>query len=323
MDKFEKLKAVTGEVDLNGQNLGDVGKKILMHINDDEYIDVVYDVCKYFRDFDEDVARKYREGISREVDLEKAKKFQDRADKISKLIQDEKKYKDNVKRLLTFLENIYLTSNEKSTNEKITPFPIDEGKVLITQESIVHATSFSQLSGISRGGLLASEWFGELESENEGRFCCFFTKVNQNGNSNRVLHNGTVYLYFDTDSPIAKLLFSMDYFAYEKMKSKNPDLIKKIFLPEVVELFETVIEPLSPGGVDMHNYSRTSSWMAIPGGMPSQLVKGIMLSSKEENLDEMAEYCMELFPKATVFDDNKTVLRMPKLYNEELGQKNK
>ena len=319
MEEFDNLMNNLGEINLNGRNLGNVGVKTLMHICDDQYVDVVYEVCKNFRDFDEANAKKYREGVSREVNLEKAKMFQDKADKITKLIQDEKMYKEKVKRLLTFLENLYLSSNTKSIEEEINAFQIEEGKVQIPNGSVAHATSLSQMEGISKGGLLASEWFGELESENEGRFCCFLSKVSQ-ASGNIRSRRGIANLFFDIDSPIAKLLFGMDFFAYEKIKASNPEHVDKLFLPEVIELFETVIEPLSPGGIDMYKSSRTSSWVAIPGGIPSQLVKGIMLSSKEENISELVEYCSEMFPKAVIFDDTYTVLKMPKM-NESDNQK--
>ena len=320
MEEFENLMNNIGEINLNGQNLGDVGSKTLMHISDDEYVDVVYDICKCFRDLDETNAKNYREGVSREIDLDKAKFFQDRADKISKLIQDEKMYKEKVKRLLTFLENLYLSSNKKSIDEEITPFPVENGKVQIPDESVTHATSLSQMAGISKGGLLASEWFGELESENEGRFCCFLSKVSQISGGARS-RRGIANLYFDTNSPISRLLFSMDFFAYEKVKANNPDYVEKMFLPEVIDLFETIIEPLSPGGINMYKFSRTNSWVAIPGGIPSQLVKGIMLSSKEEKLDELVENCSLFFPKAVIFDETYTVLGMPKLISESDDKK--
>ena len=222
-------------------------------------------------------------------------------------------YKENVKKVLTYLENLYLTCYKNSIAEEITSFLIEDGKVQMSNESVGHTTHLSQMDGISRGGLLASEWFGELESEYEGRFCCFLSKVDQTNKNNELLSIGTAHLYFDTDSSIAKLLFGMDFFAYEKFKAINPDDVKKMFSPEVIELFETVIEPLSPGYYTSKSHP---SWMAIPGGIPSQLVKGIMLSSKEDKLDELAEYSSNLFPKAIIFDNNYTVLRMPKSISE-------
>jgi len=321
MEEFENLMNNIGKINLNGLNLGYIGARSLMHISDDEYVNVVYDICKSFRDFYETTAKKYREGVSREINLDAAKMLQDRADKISKLIQNEKMYKEKAKRLLTFLENLYLSSNKKSIDEEITPFSVENGKVKIPDGSVAHATSLSQLAGISKGGLLASEWFGELEFACEGRFCCFLSKVSQT-NVSAILERRIAKLYFDTNSPIAKLLFSMDFFAYEKVKADNPDYVEKMFLPEVIELFETIIEPLSPSGTNMYKSSRTASWIAIPGGIPSQLVKGIMLSSKEgRKLDELVENCCLLFPKAVVFDETYTVLRMPELIGESDDKK--
>ena len=314
MDVFKKLDDLVGEVDLNGQNLGNVGKKTILHITDDACVDAVYSICEHFLMFQERLAKKYREkeGASHE-DVEKAELFQARADKISKLIQDKQAYKSRVKRALSYLETLYLTLFDKSIQEEITMLQTSEGRVVIPDKTPIHVTAISQLDGISRGGILASEWFGEFESEAEGRFCCFFSRINGENPELRGPTRGCASLFFDIDSPIAKLLFNLDYFAYEALKAKNPELCKEKFSPEEIELFETLIEPLSPAGTDMYKQSRTASWMAIPGGVPPFLVKGIMLSSREKNLDEIVERCSELFPRAIIFDESKTILHMPKV----------
>ena len=111
----------------------------------------------------------------------------------------------------------------------------------------------------------------------------------------------------------------MDFNAYEKMKDQNPELIEETFMPELIELFETVIEPISKTG--RTNYKTYPSWIAIQGGIPSHLIRGIMLSSQVENIEELAENCSILFPRATIFDDTKTVLRMPTVIKKEEDKK--
>ena len=308
MDGFERLKAEVGEVQLCGQNLEDVGIKSICDISDDKVVDAIYEINRLLRDHDLENVKTFSYS-ARLVSI-----FQARADERSKLIQDEKAFKGKVKKSLSYLKNAYLNSLEQVNYEEITQFPVSEGKVILPNEVVIHNTLLSQVAGISRGGLLASEWFGEFEAEGEGRFCCFLSRTNGNGNWKHFI--GKASLFFDTDSQFARQLFSMDFFAYEKLKLQNPELCKNFFSPELIELFDTVIEPLSEAG-RINEGGRYSSWMAIVGGVPPQLVKGIMLSSKEENLEELAEYCSNQFPRAIIFDDNKNVLRMPKGKGDE------
>ncbi len=315
MSEFESLKKAVGTTKMRGVNLGDVGEKELIHISDDGFVELAYRICAHFQRNDEKWAQEYRDGTGfmHKIDLERAAFHQKRADKMRELISDEEAYKKRVKKALIYLEAFCLTYLNKCSYSDIAPFAIEDGKVNVPNGTPVHSTLLSQLPGISRGGLLASEWFGEIESEQEGRFCCFLARTSGSGSRQRPISTSHAKLFFDMDSPLAKLLFGMDFFTYEELKRNNPERIKEIFLPEIIELFEAVVEPLSPGGVDMHTGtdSRTDAWLAIPGGIPPQLVKGIMLSSKEEKLEELINECSELFPNAVIFDENYTVLRKP------------
>ena len=55
----------------------------------------------------------------------------------------------------------------------------DNGNVVIPLNALNHrcSNSIESLKNISKYGLLASEWFGELESEREGCFCTFLSRM--------------------------------------------------------------------------------------------------------------------------------------------------
>lgn len=70
------------------------------------------------------------------------------------------------------LEKLYLELQEKSKKIDVKPFPQNDGKVEILPGMISHkcSNSLESLKGISQYGILASEWFGKIESEKEGVF---------------------------------------------------------------------------------------------------------------------------------------------------------
>ena len=82
---------------------------------------------------------------------------------------DSKELEEIIKKL----ENLYLNIRTQAKEQQIKPMGYDEnGNVIIEKYAINHrcSNSVESLRTIANYGLLASEWFGELESEREGCF---------------------------------------------------------------------------------------------------------------------------------------------------------
>lgn len=78
------------------------------------------------------------------------------------------------------LELLYSSIEEQAKEQTISAIDIDDrGIVVMPQNALNHrcSNSIESLQGISNHGLLASEWFGELESEGEGCFCKFVSRM--------------------------------------------------------------------------------------------------------------------------------------------------
>ena len=247
------------------------------------------------------------------------------------------------------LEQLYLKFREESKKTNIKPFPQKDGKVEILPGMINHkcSNSLESLQGISQYGILASEWFGKIESEKEGIFCAFVDRIHQENvpdnprkqqqaktNNSRNLKPETpdprVLLFFDNTNPILEQLLHLDYFEYEKVKQLTPEKITEIYSQEEIELFDQIIEPFSPASKNFHiNWAVPfCDWSAIPGGIPSELVNGIC--TRGENYDkEYIETVANLFPNATIFNGDLEILHTPKrkdnyqeLINEILQEEN-
>ena len=231
---------------------------------------------------------------------------------------------DLLKRFAKKIEELYeRAKNGDSEETKIEPMQIGEdGKVVLYDGQIMHrcSASISTLDGIAHCGVLASEWFGEIESEAEGRFCTFLSRrfTTDREFINRLVRNYTrpglsnIVLYFDEKNPLMQTLIDVDFFEYERQKAESPDGLKDKYTSSIIELYDTIIEPLSPSGKHMHDskYNVSFGWLAIPGGIPPQLVNGICINSKTlETID--LKTLRELYPSATIFDENQTVLSRP------------
>lgn len=132
-------------------------------------------------------------------------------------------------------------------------------------------------------------------------------------------------LYFDSKNPIAKEIASVDYFQYEEEKNHSPEIIEKKYSKETRELFDTLIEPFSGNGKDAHDLPPHKQWMAIPGGLPPQLINGVCINNEVEFLMNNIDNIREMFPNATIFDQENTVIATPltweaKSKNEDIIQ---
>ena len=242
-------------------------------------------------------------------------------------------FTDEGQEILKKLEQLYLKFQAESKQTEVKPFPQKGGKVEISQGMVNHkcSNSIDSLRTLSQYGILASEWFGEIESEKEGVFCAFvdrihseeYDKINGNRaklnrakllNAQRLRSFGDdVILFFDTTNPIMEQLLHLDYFEYEKVKQQNPEKLTKIYSKDEIELFDSIIEPFSLNGKDHHTKDILPycDWSAIPGGIPSQLVNGIC--TKRQNYDkEYIDEVSKLFPNATIFNGELEILHTSK-----------
>ena len=256
------------------------------------------------------------------------------------------------KRILSIWEKIYLRLFEKLQNNEypVNPILIKDGKVSISVGHPFHraSASISTLYGISVAGLVASEWYGILESEDEAYFCTFLNTLQEElpdvnndlsieqqfdysrrqtaakkNRSNAFRSNPyikSVTLFFDGNNEIMKFLMSLDFFEYLKIKKEHPEELEKIYDKRVIDLFEKVCGAqnmeFSAKFHDEKDYER-KTWLAIPMGVPPMLVNGICINTIAtpeliERIDEIAE----MFPNAVIFNENKEVLHYP-LVNEE------
>lgn len=241
---------------------------------------------------------------------------------------------EKLNNIIKKLEVLYQKLEEETNNYSINPMYIDkEDKVVIPKNVLNHrcSSSINSLSEISKHGLLASEWFGELESEREGCFCAFLSRMKGNDypyhgdlaedDKSRLNIGKNVLLFFDEENPIMQYLTHLDYFEFEHQKEVNKDY-KSLYSPLELEILEDLIEPLSPAGKDMRKPFdfKTNYWLAIPGGIPSKLINGICIKNNNYLENELNEI-NNLFPNAVIFDSNKSVLRYPTLNNKTIFTK--
>ncbi len=229
----------------------------------------------------------------------------------------EKKWFDDEEqnRLVKYVEDTYY--NLESQVGEVNEFPRDGDHVLLLPGMLNHrcAPFFENLESLSTHGVLASEWFGVLESELEGRFCVFLSRTKgedypykgdlAEDNWSRLNIDKDILLFFDDQNPVMKKLLHLDYFEYEGIKNNDPSKIPEIYTSDEIELFDKLIEPLSPYGTDMrvdydgiYNY-----WSAIVGGIPSSLVNGVCIKTNNFS-DEENKRLSDLFPNATIFNNN-------------------
>lgn len=231
------------------------------------------------------------------------------------------------------LEILYLHIENEVRTQKINPMIIDEnGKVVIKEYAVNHrcSNSIESLRTISNYGILASEWFGKLESEREGCFCTFVSRMKgknypyhgdlSEDDRSRLNIGKNVILFFDDNNPLMKYLLHLDYFEFEYQKQINSNY-RSLYTSDELELLEELIEPLSPSGKDMRkSYDfKTNYWSAIPGGIPSKLINGVCIKNNdysEEQLDEISS----LFSNAVIFDSSKKILRYPSISSQHTNE---
>lgn len=240
-------------------------------------------------------------------------------------LSERKFFKSNRQAVVKKLEQLYLNVFEESKKTNIQPFPQKNDKVEILEGMINHrcSSSLDSLRALSQYGILASEWFGQIESEREAIFCSFVDRIHSEENNDRAKilnkkrlnskYDNSVVLFLDSTNPIMKKLLHLDFFEYVKIKQLSPEKIGEMYTSEEIELFDQIIEPFSPSGRDFHikNSLPYCDWSAIPGGIPSALVNGICTKTQIYDKEEIEEIA-KLFPNATIFNGKLEIIYTPK-----------
>ena len=245
-----------------------------------------------------------------------------------RLLSEYPYFKDKRQELVKKLEQFYICLMKQSKEKTIAPFPQENGKAVIKPGMINHrcSNSLEVLRTISEYGILASEWFGIVESEREGVFCAFVDRVHSedvgdkqrrdraeqlNGQRIKTMSDEIV-LFFDDTNPIMERLLHLDYFEFEKIKQQTPERLHEIYSEEEIELIQSIIEPFSKCGKDFHikNYLPYCDWSAIPGGIPSALVNGICIQNNKYD-KEYIEEIAKLFPSAIIFNGELEIIHEP------------
>ena len=211
--------------------------------------------------------------------------------------------------------------------KQLSPLPIENGKVVLTKENILHnlLSNMDRLRSISQSGILASEYFGIPESFRECPLCTSLSTLDIHEQRQLTFKSNKCMLVFDHKHPLMKELVRLNFFEYEHLRRHEPDKLQQVYNIDksdgklgVAELFDEVIAPQVKSNcppIDMRNTHYTNeydSWIAIPGGVPSGLVTGIRIHSKDTDLNQKINEISELFPSAVIFDENQKVLHLPK-----------
>lgn len=244
-------------------------------------------------------------------------------------------FSDDRQKIVKRLSDFYRKIKEECKLLHVSAFPQKNGKVEIIPGMINHkcTNSLSNLNTISQYGVLASEWFGQIESEREGIFCAFIDRIHNEDDKNnrgRILNRQTlksrgnnIILFFDSSNPIMQRLLHLDFFEFEKVKQLTPEKLDELYTKDEIQLFQQIIEPFSPGGKSFHinNLLPYCDWSAIPGGIPAELINGICTKTIQYDEEYMNEL-KKLFPNATIFNSELEILHTPeKVKNTVLQQR--
>ena len=233
-------------------------------------------------------------------------------------------YTSNRKKALIELERIYfeIYSNLEK-NDNYFKMLETEDKVIFDENSYFHIlpANMEVLKSISMAGLIASEWFGQLEKEKEACFCTFLNRFNsleENKMTNNrdayykylmyITSDTHVWLFFDKRNYYMNELLKLDFFEYQRIRKTEKDKISSLYPKEIIDIYENLILPMSSSSSTFHdNFSKTYFWSAIPGGIPPMLINGICLGDDSKLYQEL-DTIKVLFPNATIFDGKRNVL---------------
>lgn len=202
-------------------------------------------------------------------------------DKVYEYIENKRqKYQATISSIETML------NNSKNPLD-ISPIEFDEDFALLDDRklllhSIPMPSKADEVDGRKDLGFLASEWFGKLELFAETRFCASFVK--SKGLQPREVSTDEkpkLTFIFDAGSKNLKPLLRLDLFQYSRNKQKN-NLEK--YTEEEIKILESLLEWNTSS---MSVAQKQPTWSAIPAGVSSDYVIGVIASNVQENSKEM------------------------------------
>ncbi len=233
---------------------------------------------------------------------------------------------------LTQIESVFETA--KTSVSPIQQLETDEnGKVILNRGQIFHKIrtptddNFDNpiIRSISERGIIASEWFGILESEGEGRFCSFFDTISE---AKKIIELDEFFITIDQNNPDLQRLLHIDFFSYLRTKNQNPSVVSNTYTKEELKILD-LIKKNSGGGESVA--ADSPLWVAIPGGIPARFINGICVDGQwalssyqgkkhydertQKNYKDVPNQAIEtlsrLFPNATIFNRNQDILFHP------------
>jgi len=264
-----------------------------------------YTILQQSKEFKEWECSKEAENASRIEYLNKVLSFMPK-----EILDKVEMYKNNKKQqfesVFSKIEGLYKNS---INTQDVSPIKFDEDFALLEDRKVLlHniplPTSMEEVEGRKDLGFLASEWFGKLEHKGEDRFCASFIKAKglspktEKSNNqpkfdidgNEIKPAPQLTFIFDAESEDLKPLLRLDLFQY--CRNKQSDKLDK-YKDEEIEILETLLQ-WSSGAKNIANKEQT--WSAIPGGVSSKYVIGVIANNIKDNSQDM-EIAMQVSEK--------------------------
>ena len=130
--------------------------------------------------------------------------------------------------------------------------------------------------------------------------------------SNRKSRRNSIQLYFDMNNPVFQEIAQYDFFSY-KVDKEDGTVGAKHYPNDLVQIYENLIMPYSPSMLTSNLKNPDFPyhyWKAIPGGIPPQLINGISINARNNHFSELVDTASKCFPSATIFDSDGKVLNM-------------
>ena len=223
-----------------------------------------------------------------ENDIETSR--QDTFNKIMEVVDDNTRKQVNqyvankislIEKPLSHIENLF---EECSNNGKPSPINVSSNKANLDERvlllhNIPGVKNADELNSRKELGLIASEWFGKLESRQEDRFCCSFVKslgVQPKDNTDQ---DKQLTFIVDTEVQELRKLLHLDLFQYSR-KKRAGDLSS--YTEEEQKNIEALLEWSPTAG---YVAEKNPTWSAIPGGIPSKYIIGIIAQGYNPETD--------------------------------------
>lgn len=190
--------------------------------------------------------------------------------------------------MFSTIDNLYQQANNNGNPNKldIVEGYADLGQKVFLEHRIPLPETRESLDNRRELGIIASEWFGAFEKFGECRFCSSFTGFVGNQDLSASQGEKSISFIIDTQSEELQKLLHLDYFRFQRCR-KEGDLSAYTeyeidFLTQLDEwsnhnnASDSTLQQLNgKGGEDVA--FEHPNWIAVPGGVPSKYITGIML----------------------------------------------